>query len=59
MRGDTLTALSDFLFEPCEKKRGPVPVEFSKAVAMTLAYLGSKEVTYRCFMELISKLQVT
>ena len=45
---ETMNTLADLLYEPPEGNQpGPIPMDFTKAVAMTVAYLRSKEITYR------------
>ena len=47
MMPDSVTLLSNFLYEPRESIFGCEPVDFTKQVNMTLHYLGSKDITYR------------
>ena len=47
---ETMVVLTDMLYDPANPDRGiggRPPIDFKKAVAMTVAYLGSKEITYR------------
>ena len=47
---ETMAVLTDMLYDPANPDRGiggrPL-IDFKKAVVMTVAYLGSKEITYR------------
>lgn len=47
MNPETLTILAQFLYDKAEGVNGRPPTDFTKQVAMTVAYLGSKEITYR------------